>query len=67
MANEKEELQDFSFMARGDRIYNKFNEVELENFMKVLDLRPKKQWNDFSGWHNRLGLHTYEDLSQQFD
>lgn len=51
----------------GENLRNKFNEVELDAFMKLLNIKPFKQWQDESVHHYKLGVHTYEDDSQQLD
>ena len=51
----------------GENLKNKFNEVELDSFMKLLNVKPHKQWEDDSVHHYKLGAHTYEDDSQQLD
>lgn len=35
--------------------------------MKLLNVKPFKQWEDTSTHHYKLGVHTYEDDSQQLD
>jgi hypothetical protein len=60
------DLEDRYFL-RGENLRNKFNEVELDSFMKLLNVKPHKQWQDQSLHHYKLGVHTYEDDSQQLD
>lgn len=46
----------------------KFNEVELDSFMKLLNINPThKQWADNSMYHYKLGIHRYEDDGQEHD
>lgn len=52
------ELRSFK---NGEKIYTKFNEVELDSFMKVLKLRPKTAWNDFTQFNNQRGFRAFED------
>ena len=59
-------LEDKYFM-HGENLRNKFNEVELDSFMKLLNVKPYKQWQDTSIHHYKLGTHTYEDDAQQLD
>lgn len=59
-------LEDPYFM-HGENLRNKFNEVELDSFMKLLNVKPYKQWQDESVHHYKLGAHTYEDDGQQLD
>ncbi len=33
-----------SYFQRGENLRNKFNEVELDSFMKLLNIKPHKQW-----------------------
>ena len=51
------------YFIRGENLRNKFNEVELDSFMKLLNVKPFKQWQDTSVHHYKLGVHTYEDES----
>jgi hypothetical protein len=59
-------LEDKYFM-HGENLRNKFNEVELDSFMRLLNIKPHKQWQDTSTHHYKLGAHTYEDDSQHLD
>lgn len=51
------------YFTRGENLRNKFNEIELDSFMKLLNVKPFKQWQDTSVHHYKLGVHTYEDES----
>ena len=55
------------YFQRGEKLRSKFNEVELDSFMKLLNIKPHKQWQDTSTHHYKLGAHTYEDDSQHLD
>jgi len=55
------------YFYRGENLRNKFNEVELDGFMRLLNVKPHKQWQDTSVHHYKLGAHTYEDDAQQLD
>ena len=55
------------FFLRGDKLRKDYNEVELGNFMKLLNIKPHKQWQDESDFHYKLGLYRYEDDSQELD
>ena len=55
------------YFMHGENLRNKFNEVELGSFMKLLNVKPHKQWEDTSVHHYKLGAHTYEDDSQHLD
>lgn len=35
--------------------------------MKLLNIKPMKQWEDQSTYHHKLGAHDYEDDGQQLD
>lgn len=35
--------------------------------MKLLDVKPVAQWEDQSHWHDRMGIHGYEDAGQELD
>jgi hypothetical protein len=59
--------QEDKYFQRGENLRNKFNEVELDSFMKLLNVKPHKQWQDTTTHHYKLGAHTYEDDSQQLD
>lgn len=52
------------YFKHGENLRNKFNEVELDSFIKLLNVKPYKQWEDTSVYHYKLGVHTYEDDSQ---
>lgn len=60
------DLEDKYFL-RGEKLRNKFNEIELDSFMKLLNVKPHRQWQDTSYYHYKLGVHTYEDDSQHLD
>lgn len=55
------------YFIHSENLRNKFNEVELDSFMRLLNVKPHKQWQDTSVHHYKLGAHTYEDDSQQLD
>jgi hypothetical protein len=46
---------------------NKYSEVEIGAFMKVLNVKPNKQWEDETTHHYKLGVHDYEDEAQELD
>ena len=46
---------------------NKYNQVELDSFMKLLNIKPVPQWEDGTTHHYKVGVHTYEDDSQHLD
>ena len=46
---------------------DKYDDIELESFMKFLDVKPFLSWRDTAGFHSRLGIHSVEDFSQRVD
>lgn len=57
--------EDRYFLDKGLR--DEFSEVEIGAFMKLLGVKPFKQWQDQAGYHHKTGLHTYEDEAQELD
>ena len=55
------------YFQHNENLRNKFSEVELDTFMRLLNVKPGPQWEDQSSYHNKLGLHAYEDDSQHLD
>lgn len=55
------------YFLHNEKLRKKFNEVELDTFMKLLNIKPIRQWQDTTTHHYKLGTHTYEDDSQQLD
>jgi len=49
------------------KIKDQYNVVELDSFMKLLNIKPNVQWEDDTVTHYRLGTHLYEDESQELD
>merc|ERR1712051_831972 len=56
-------VQGDRLFREGESLRDKYNDVELDNFMKLLGIKPKVQWQDQSTHHYKLGLHNYEDES----
>ena len=50
-----------------ETLRNRYSEVEIGAFMKVLNVKPHKQWEDESTHHYKLGVHDYEDEAQELD
>lgn len=48
-------------------MWNTYNEVELDSFMKLLNIKPIPQWQDETVYHYKSGVHSYEDESQELD
>jgi len=55
------------FFRAGEDLRGKYSEVEIESFMKLLGVKPRKQWQDESTHHYKLGVHNYEDEAQETD
>ena len=55
------------FFMHDETMRGKYNEVELENFMKLLNVKPVPQWQDDSTHHYKVGVHAYEDEAQELD
>lgn len=48
-------------------VREKFNDEEIDSFMKLLDIKPFKNWRDNTGFQDRLGLHPSNDFAHQID
>jgi hypothetical protein len=44
-----------------------YSDIEIEAFMKILNVKPHRQWQDQSTHHYKLGAHAYEDEAQELD
>lgn len=55
-------VEDRFFMGN-EKLRTKYSEVEIGAFMKILNVKPLRQWQDESHYHNKLGQHRYEDDS----
>ena len=55
------------YFLHNETLTKKFNEVELDSFMKLLNIKPHVQWQDQSTHHYRVGMKAYEDESQMLD
>ena len=58
---------DSAFFGLTGKLDDKYDNLELESFMKFLDVKPFLGWRDTAGYHNRVGLHSVEDFSQRVD
>lgn len=56
-----------TFFKHHEKLNGKYNEVELDSFMKLLNVRARPQWQDETTHHYKVGTHTYEDIGQQMD
>ena len=59
--------QENRFMQHTETLRSKYNDVELDSFMKLLNIKPNVQWTENNTHHYKMGVHTYEDDSQQLD
>jgi len=55
------------YFLHNEKLRGKFNEVELDSFMKLLNVKPLEQWQDDTTHHYKVGTHVYEDDSQHLD
>ena len=58
---------DDRYFKHNEKLRERFNEVELDGFMKMLNMRPLKQWQDDTTHHYKAGTHAYEDEAQMTD
>ena len=42
-------------------IRKSYNDMELDTFMKLLNIKPHTQWNEDNVYHYKIGTKTYED------
>jgi len=55
------------FFKHDETLKDKYNDVELDNFMKLLNVKPIPQWQDDSTHHYKVGIRAYEDEAQELD
>jgi cobalamin biosynthesis protein CobT len=55
------------FFVHGEKLRQNYNERELSSFMKLLNVKPHRGWEDDSLYHYKLGAKKYEDNSQYHD
>jgi len=60
-------VEDRFFLGGKNSLRENYSEVEIGAFMKVLNVKPHRQWEDTSTHHYKLGVHDYEDTSQELD
>ena len=63
----KKSPEEDRFFMHNETMRNKYNQVELDSFMKLLNIKPVPQWEDGTTHHYKVGVHTYEDDSQHLD
>ena len=55
------------YFKRNENLRSKFNEVELDSFMKILNIKPYTQWQDNTVTQYKTATVAYEDESQETD
>lgn len=55
------------YFGKHDTLRNRFTDPEIEGFMKILDVKPYRNWRNTAEYHHSLGVHAYEDDSQKLD
>ena len=63
----KQPAKDQRFFRVNDNLRNKYSDSELDQFMRILNIRPKTGWEDNTSHHYKLGTHAYEDENQEMD
>lgn len=58
---------DNPYFKPDETVTDKFNDIELDSFMKFLNVQPFFNWRDRSSFHSRTGAHIDEDLAQKID
>lgn len=61
------QLSEDRYFAHNEKLRKKFNEVEVDGFMKLLNVKPVPQWEDDTSYHYKVGTHAYEDEAQHLD
>lgn len=55
------------FFRRNEKLQDRFNEHEVEGFLKLLNVKPNSNYNDRSLFHHATGVHAYYDEAQEVD
>ena len=63
----QQQKYDDRYFKRNESLRDRFNEVEIGGFMKLLNMKPFSQWEDDTVGHYKVGTAAYEDQSQQTD
>ena len=58
---------DDAYFYKNEKLRSRFNTNEIDGFMRLLNVKPLKQWEDDSGYHWHMGSKTYEDDAQEMD
>lgn len=58
---------DFRYFMHDEKMRDKYNEVELDSFMKLLNIKPHAQWEDDRLYHYKISTKAYEDEGQEMD
>jgi len=60
-------LKDDRYFKRNETLHDRFNEVEIGGFMKLLNMKPFPQWEDTTTSHYKTSTVAYEDEGQMTD
>lgn len=55
------------YFDQDEKIYEKYEDMELEGFMRLLNVQPFRNWQDKTRYQDRLGLVSPADLAQMVD
>lgn len=55
------------FFLGTEDVRDKYDDNEVDAFMRLLAIRPNMNWQDKSTHHYKVGVHRYEDDSQEMD
>lgn len=55
------------FFSSNSNMRKLYNDVELDSFMKLLNVKPLVQWEETNTHHYKVGTHLYEDESAYLD
>lgn len=58
---------DDPYFLKGESVRSRFNEHEVDAFMKVIGMKPFTDWKDDTLTHMWAGEHDYEDEHQETD
>ena len=56
-----------AYFIHNENLRDRFNEVEVDAFMKILGVEPNRDWKDTSRFQWRTPIRDYEDENQKFD
>jgi hypothetical protein len=55
------------YFNRNETLRDRYNEKEIDAFLKLLDVKPFTNWQDKSLYHHSMGIHDYNDEAQMVD